>query len=269
MDEQTWLCTQCLLQAKEETSKLLEILFADLGVDPADTHVFFSGHRGYHVHVYSKELSLVGEEARREIANYVLGQGLEPRLHELEELGVHGVKVIEGPQIGQPGWRGRMVAGIYDVLGEDGETVGLSPTQIRSLRTQDRDQFFKKPFWSSAKGVGLATWQTLATLAVDKMSAKIDSVVTTDVHRLIRLPGTLNGHTGLLSLPVERDGLDEFDPFRECIAFDGEMRVRAKESPEFELGGRDFGPYHEETVELPAYAAMLLLCKRRAEALGK
>jgi len=268
LEQQSWLCSQCLQQAKEETSKLLEILYSDLGISPADTHIFFSGHRGYHVHVYSKEFGIFGEEERREIAGYVLGQGLEPELHELEELSSGGTTIIEGPQLGQPGWRGRMVAGIYDVLGDEGERLGLSPSQNRTLMAQDPDKFFRKPFWSSVKGIGLSTWKTVSSKAVEKKSAKIDTVVTTDVHRLIRLPGTLNGHTGLLALKVERESFDDFDPFNEALAFQGTMRIRVKSSPEFALGQRHFGPYQNEDVELPSYAAMLLLCKRRAEPLG-
>jgi DNA primase small subunit len=265
LEEQTWLCRQCLQQAKEETAKLLEILFMDIGVDPSETKIFFSGHRGYHVHVYSKALVSLAEAERREIANYVLGLGLEPGLHELEELSSGGTKIIEGPQLGQPGWRGRMVAGIYDVLGEEGEKLGLSPAQTKTLMLHDRDSFFQKPFWSSVKGVGLSTWKNISRRAIEKASAKIDSVVTTDVHRLIRLPNTLNGHTGLLAMEVLKEGLDEFDPFAESAAFDGTMQIRVKDSPRFQLGGREFGPYREEIVDLPSSASMLLLCKRRAE----
>ena len=265
MEEQTWLCGQCLQQAKDETLKLLDILYSDFGIEPADTRLFFSGHRGYHVHVYSSELNKVGEEGRREIANYVLGQGLEPELHELDEVNVAGTRIIDGPQMGQPGWRGRIAAGVYDALGEQGEQLGLSTVQMKALRAKDRDQFFQKPFWNSMKGVGLSTWKEISSKAVEKRSSRIDSVVTTDVHRLIRLPGTLNGNTGLLAMEVQRDMLDEFDPFKESIAFQGRMRILAKESPRFDLGNQQFGPYHDEKLELPSYAAMLLLCKRRAE----
>jgi DNA primase small subunit len=207
----------------------------------------------------------MGEEERREIANYVLGQGLDPQLHELDEVNLGGVRVIEGPQFGQPGWRGRMVEGIYDVLGEEGERLGLSQAQVKTIKTRDPDEFFNKPFWSSVKGFGLSTWRAISLKAVDRRSARIDTVVTTDVHRLIRLPGTLNGHTGLLTVQVPRERLDEFDPFRDSLAFQGQMTVRVKDSPQFQLAERQFGPYSNEEVELPSYAAMLLLCKRRAE----
>ena len=265
IEAQTWLCDKCLNQAREETNKLLEMLYSDLGVDPADIRLFFSGHRGYHIHVYSKEFATMGEAERREMVDYVLGQGLDPSLHDLGETTDRGVKLVDGPLLGQPGWRGRLVAGIYDLLNQNGEQIGLSSVQVKSLQDWNRDDLFQKPFWSSVRGVGVSTWQTLATRGVGKRSAHVDTVVTTDVHRLIRLPGTLNGHTGLLAVNVPLDKLDSFDPFTESLAFQGKMKVRIKDSPEFRLGSNSYGPFKDEVVELPAAGAMLLLCKRRAE----
>jgi DNA primase small subunit len=265
MEEQTWLCDRCLQEAKEETAKLLEMLYTDLGIDHEATRLFFSGHRGYHVHVYSKQTSQLGEEERREIADYLLAQGLDPQLHELVETSVGGTRVAEGPLIGQPGWRGRIVAGIYDLLGSEIDQIGLTSTQVSALKSWDREYLLRKPFWSSVKGIGMSTWKTLVSKAVEKKSARIDTVVTTDIHRLIRMPGTLNGHTGLLAMKVPEERLDEFDPFTEPLAFQGEMKVKVKESPGFRLGEERFGPYHDETVILPSTAAMLLLCKHRAE----
>ncbi len=265
IETQTWLCEKCLQEAKEETQKLLEMLYSDMAVDPQHVRIFFSGHRGYHIHVYSKELSRLGEAERRELVDYVLGLGLDARLHGLEETTAGGVKIVNGPQMGQPGWRGRMVAGIYDLLGQGVEQLGLGTTQVRSLQGWNREELFKKPFWSSVKGIGFSTWETLALKAVENRSARVDTVVTTDVHRLIRLPGTLNGHTGLLAVNVPGDKLDQFDPFTESLAFQGKMKVRVKEAPEFRMGSSRLGPFKEESVELPAAGAMLLLCKRRAE----
>lgn len=265
-DQQTWLCEKCLDHAKEETSKLLEIIHSDFGIAPSNTRIFFSGHRGYHVHVYSDELSLVKEEERREIADYVLGLGLDPALHELTETSVDGIKVLDGPQLGQPGWRGRIVSGMYDMLSTgNAEQLGLSQTQMTALTSLDHDTLLKKPFWNSVKGLGLGTWKTLSLKAVEKRSARIDTVVTTDVHRLIRLPGTLNGHTGFLALKVEEENLDDFNPFTEAVAFHGVMKILVKDAPQFQLEDKKFGPYNNEKIDLPLPAAILLMCKHRAE----
>jgi DNA primase small subunit len=93
------------------------------------------------------------------------------------------------------------------------------------------------------------------------LPAKIDTVVTTDVHRLIRMPGTLNGKTGLKATIVGLDSLEEFDPFYEPIVFEGTQKVEITEAPELRLRDRTFGPYVNEKVELPLAAAVLLVAK--------
>ena len=264
-EEQTWLCERCLQQAKEETINFSEMFFRDFSPDRADVRVYFSGHRGYHMHVRSEELLTLGEQGRKEIVDYFLGLELDPEFHGLDEMPVEKVKIIQGPQIGEPGWRSRIVAGIYDILSQEGEELGLSSSKVATLRTWNKDNLFSKPFWSSLQGIDVNTWKKIISRAVQAKSAKIDTVVTTDTHRLIRLPGTLNGHTGLLVVDMPLERLDEFDPFSEAVAFRGQMKVKVLDAPEFRIQDRKFGPFHEEVVELPAAGAMLLLCKRRAE----
>jgi hypothetical protein len=79
--------------------------------------------------------------------------------------------------------------------------------------------------------------------------------------------GTLHGKTGLLKVefPVKR--LADFDPFREAVAFkEGTAKVMVSSAPQFRLGENTFGPYTKQEVELPTAAAVLLICKGRAEA---
>ena len=263
MDEETWLCDQCLRQAKEETHNLLESLFSDIGsgigLEPGDVRVFFSGHRGYHIHIVSKELSGIEEEGRREIVDYVLGTGFMPEVHlNVRQVSsrtnaniVGSAKIIEGPSAEEPGWRKKIVMGVY----EDKD----------ALKEEEKEGFLEKPKWSL---LGVDKSKSAVAAAVNKWSAEIDTVVTTDVHRLIRLPGTLNGHTGLVASRVPIEKLDEFDPFIDAISFNHKktMKVYVNDAPAFKLGGNNLGPFHDETVELPKAAAILLLCKHRADA---
>jgi hypothetical protein len=71
-----------------------------------------------------------------------------------------------------------------------------------------------------------------------------------------------------VEFPAER--LASFDPFVEAVAFkEGMAEVNVSDAPEFRLGGKMFGPYKNEAVELPTAAAVLLVCKGRAEVAEK
>ena len=96
--------------------------------------------------------------------------------------------------------------------------------------------------------------------------AKIDTVVTTDIHRLIRMNGTLHGKTGLKKVEFPAKNLQDFDPFMGAVAFKkGKAKVLVFDAPEFKLSGETLGPYKNQTVELPTAAAVMLICKKRAE----
>ena len=100
---------------------------------------------------------------------------------------------------------------------------------------------------------------------IDEISVKIDTVVTTDIHRLIRIGGTLNSKTGMKVVKIPLDRVKSFDPFRDAVAIEGErVKVYVEEAPKFSLGDQEFGPYVKSKVELPIEAALLLVCKERA-----
>ena len=120
--------------------------------------------------------------------------------------------------------------------------------------------------WESINGVSLQTWLNLAEYVRDQQSSKIDTVVTTDIHRLIRMNGTLHGKTGLKKVEFPAKNLQDFDPFTGAVAFKkGKVKVSVSDAPEFRMSGETLGPYKNQTVELPVAAAVMLICKRRAE----
>jgi DNA primase small subunit len=83
---------------------------------------------------------------------------------------------------------------------------------------------------------------------------------------LIRLGGTLHGKTGLRKTEFPISALDNFDPFNDAVAFNGgTVSVNVFDAPKFRLADQTFGPYRNQKVELPVVAAVLLVCKKRAE----
>ena len=269
--EENWLCEKCLEAAKFETLKLLDILVQDLGFSPRqDLDVNFSGHRGYHVHVYQEEARQLDQLARRELVDYIMGTGIEARFH-----GFAPVPRGEGPAMAGIGWGGRLARALYDFILDAEpkplEGLGLSGRFVKNLlerREEILESLIKEPPGRMLRFFGPRDRRYLDRLvevAVRREASAIDTVVTTDIHRLIRLPMTLHGKTGLRAEEIPVDGLEGFDPLRSAIAFDeGEITVQVMNAPEFRVGGETFGPFRGEKVELPAAAAILLLCKRVA-----
>jgi DNA primase small subunit len=112
----------------------------------------------------------------------------------------------------------------------------------------------------------MESWKRIVQRGIELQSAKIDTVVTTDVHRLIRLSDTLHGKTGLKKTEVSSKRLDDFDPLKNAVAFEkGMAEVFVHEIPEFRVGDTAYAALRKQKVELPLAAALFLLCKGVAE----
>ena len=268
-DTKTWPCELCLNSAKVETAKLIGMLEEDFGFSNKEIRVFFSGHRGYHVHVENEAVKTLDSMARKEIVDYVSGLGLAMLDEEAKERTKGRGSRVFG--LHDFGWNKRLKLEMQDFLRkatkEDLRNVGI---KNYAAVLQNKEAILRRCFeegrWDSVKGVSVETWTKMAEHVKNMESAKIDTVVTTDTHRLIRLAGTLHGKTGLkkVEFPVKR--LEDFDPFKEAVAFkEGAVKVFVSDAPEFGLGGNVFGPYKSQRVELPTAAAVLLICKGRAE----
>ena len=76
-ETKTWPCELCIKSARDETAKLIDMLENDFGFSLDELHVFFSGHRGYHVHVEDEAVRSLDAMARKEIVDYVIGLGIK------------------------------------------------------------------------------------------------------------------------------------------------------------------------------------------------
>jgi len=98
---------------------------------------------------------------------------------------------------------------------------------------------------------------------VNAFGSRVDESVTTDIHRIFRMPGTLHGNSGLLKMRVnDLEGFrPEYDP---VVLGDEQVTLSVQGSPVFSLKGNTFGPYSSEEPELPMYAAVYLMTKSLA-----
>ncbi len=268
-----WHCEVCLSSAKTESIKLLDMLISDFGFSEKDIHIFFSGNRGYHIYVENKAIRALDAISRKEIVDYVSGLGLDVSFHGLRKKSLREVHSSQGSPLDEFGWRKRLASGMHNFILEAKEEnlrqIGLTK-KIAETILQNKNVILKnwldRGMWSAVRGIGLETRKKLAEYSAKLQSANIDTVVTTDIHRLIRLDGTLHGKTGFRKVEFPVSAIDDFDPFRSAVAFKtGAATVFVSDAPEFRIGDEMFGPYRKQSVELPTAAAMLLVCKGRAE----
>ncbi len=275
-ETKTWLCEECLDSAKTETLKLLDILTSDFGLSRKDIHVFFSGHRGYHVQVENDEVKNLDSISRKEIVDYVRGLGFISnsldKASSFRSADSLGVAKVENYGYG---WQRRILKIMQGFLGSTDYRglldIGISKSVASTII--DKRGTIQKHLDTSGqydviRGVGPETWKKIISHCVRYASANVDTVVTTDIHRLIRLQNTLHGKTGLKKIECGTSDVMTFDPLKTGVALkNGNATVLVSDVPSFRIGDQMFGPYRNTRVKLPMAAATLLVCKGRAEVL--
>ncbi|MGI0141194.1 MAG: DNA primase catalytic subunit PriS [Candidatus Micrarchaeales archaeon] len=266
-----WVCGICFASVKEETIKLIEdFLVPDFGFSEKEIEINFSGNRGYHLHIDSPSVHNLDNYARREISEYISGTGINFDSF-FPTVGVEGtrLKKLLGPKPTDRGWQGKIANNFLKNLnaGEDAlAALGIPKTEAKQLynkrnlvemgiRNGNWDMVYikkKDEFWKSV----------IEKQAINQ-GDKIDKNVTADPTHLLRLPNTIHGDTGLIAKKVgTKSSLGKFEPMKEAVAFKkGEAKVHITNSPQLAINGETYGPYADEDVIVPIYAAIYLHLK--------
>ena len=235
-------CSKCMDGSKRQAKRLMDFLLADIGLEHSAINIYFSGNNGFHVHINDDACASLDPQARSDLVGYLSGKGLM-----LESIGVRKTNTessfsIKFPKSGLTyGWRRRIA-----------EKLKIDMTSAIKLKNIVNQY-----------GGYNAFKVELDKLAKD-MGVKLDPQVTTDVHRVFRMPGTLNSKSGLSK--AKSSDLYSFDPFVDaCLLGDGNVSVRVKTPVKLKLKRNSFN-ISKESAEIPAYAAVYLMCKGLAEA---
>ncbi|HEV8359599.1 MAG TPA: DNA primase catalytic subunit PriS [Candidatus Thermoplasmatota archaeon] len=272
-----------------------DFLLGDLGFRPDQLRVVFSGGRGYHLHVQAPEVFSLGSAERREIVDYVEGVGLdlervlgERVVHVSERAGKRKREKRTEASGGSPGWAGRIVRGELELLEElrnlepkearaRTKAWGLSDDKARELLSflhseavDSEGRTFRERFLATGhlpKGHALdkaLRMEALQKMALAAKGGEADEPVTSDIKRLIRLPGSVHGKTALRVVPVPLERLESFDPLREAVAFGDEPVTLDVSKPEkVRLKGKEWD-LQPGRQELPEHVALFVALRRKA-----
>jgi len=233
----------CLADAAEETTRLIEVLREELGFK--DVRVYFSGNRGFHVHIGDEEVRGLSQEERRELVGYLTAKGLD--------LSKFLVPVHKGLALAFSCVPEGNLRRIYQALIEVGAREIVERDLVRARR-------------------GLEKWANVIRKYNDVVSEKlrfhIDELVAVDVRRLIRAPNSLHGKTGLRVVRVREEELDNVEKIVEkAVAFKrGELDVVLKrEVPRRVLGLEIPRNKEGEVIRVPIYLGVYLVLQGLAE----
>ena len=272
---------EMLATCKGALYKLLSFLEEDFGF--SDLTVVFSGGRGYHVHVRDEAVQRLEREGRREIVDYVRGIGLDlEALISTETVAGLGRKTpAEKRSLDtRGGWSRRahegVIALVEEVSGMDEERAierlrefeGVGEGRAEAaLRTMTENRAAIEAGNVDVHPAFFPIVRQVAAERVKTQNAPIDEPVTTDTNRLIRLPGSLHGGSGLSVLRLDREELPGFSPLADAVpdTFTGhEIAIETEESREVDLGGR-LHEVEEGHSTVPEYVGVFLMSRGWAE----
>lgn len=246
-------------EVRQDVIRLLEeFILGDFGISKENVLVVFSGNRGYHLHVRDIEYLTLWEDGRREIVNYVRGEGLNYKdFFEWKE--VEGHKKLYGPRPDEGGYRGRIARKIVN------DTPELAP---RIFKDEERRKLFtdgiKEGDWSrtSLRLADIPKKVSEIAKSLTVRSVNADAPVTHDMSKLIRVPNSIHGDTGFIARPIS--DIDKFNPLDDALLKSkNTLEVVFSEGvPELEILKSTYGPFgKDEKTELPEPLALFYTLK--------
>lgn len=260
--EVTLVDEQCIRLAALETSILVDVLVEELGFSEKNISVEFSGNRGFHVTVYlsdNDERARAGQDYRREVVNYIKAIGLlEETINPLPGISLRRRALQPVPfTVYMAGVRGRIARIAKLVALREGKPhiaaifSEKDPVQAASLYHKNREeaeQFISK--------------------AIELARIEVDEQVTVDLKRLIRVPGSINGKTGLIVSKITPKNLPDFVLNEELSPFKDHDALRVKMLADLPttvtILGNKLGLNKGTTARLPAPIAFYLMSRELA-----
>jgi len=260
-----WFEKSHLDEAKRQVFRLLDFIENDFNFSLNGVSVNFSGKAGYHIHLRSEEIQKLNKRARIELVDYLTAHNMD-----FVNLGFDTIALLCPTHNGL--WSRRMVDGIKDFFNKDPKEIAkiVSSTQKKvTAFVGIKDRIFDA--MSNGKLIPYDTkkndvfWQRVLEVVSKQLVVPIDRQTSTDLNKIVRVPMTLHGDTGLLAKTVSIDELKNFDPYVDSVVFGKDMvNVHVIKAPKFSLGGEVFGPFEDSTESLPLFCAVYLIGKGAA-----
>ncbi len=252
----------CIRLAALEAKILVDVLTEEIGFDERSIMVEFSGSRGFHVTVYlsdDDERARLGQEYRRELVNYIKGTDLQEETIRPWITLSSQRKFVQAvpPTVHMAGMRGRIARIARQLALSEGNSEIATVFSERNLARA------VLLYQNSREEV-----DSIIEKALELARIEVDEQVTIDLKRLIRVPGSINGKTGLVVLRLTPEELVDFTISEELSPFKnyGAVRIRmlADLPNNVTILGHRLKLRKDERPRLPAPIAFYLMSRELA-----
>jgi DNA primase small subunit len=258
-------------EVKEDALRLAdEFITGDFAVDKKYVKFVFSGNRGYHIHVTDPRFRNIGGEERKEIVDYVRGTGLDYRVFFSEESikeRADGPKKLIGPMPDEGGYRGRLARAFIRTLRQEPNVISR-----KYSKEEERERFIsgiEKGNWSATSFSSKEIIKRIKPVAdaLPVRAVDTDAAVTHDMSKLIRVPDSIHGETGLIAKTIT--DMESFNPLIHGFPkTDRQLKVMFLEDVP-EVPGLDGGTGEKyqkgDIADLPGHIAFFYVLKGSAE----
>ena len=295
---------EMLAAVKVQFRKLVDIyLLGDFGFDEKDVKIIFSGGRGYHAHISSDKVLKLDSHERREIVDYITHPNLDidsllkKDLFDTKQYSkfVSNKYTYKLYPVETPGWRGKVTSSVFDFIErtEDmpKDVILNELTSFKGIGDTLALKIYKSLYIGNVGNRGIDKIRRDLTLEPFKedsarnsfinhiiedisvaLSGETDEPVTSDVKRLIRLPGSLHGKTSLRVIHLQSSELHEFLPLRDAVweGFgEGPVKLLPTSDANIKLRDDTFKIVKDEEIELPEFAALFFSCQKKCNIRSK
>jgi DNA primase small subunit len=273
----------------DHTLRLVNTLESEFGAK--EIVITFSGRRGFHVRVLDEAYRLLDSKARRSIMHYLMGEKINIReiMRGMDFNSFKGEVKCSMHPWSHGGWAGKLRIATNSIMREL-DTVS-DPTQravnfinkyhTKKITTKQTNELVNRMISPMARQqitkngdvrafLGQKATKTFMLNTLDMFfnhakkvyAIELDTSVTGDVRRLLRMPGGINLKQGYACMVIDKEHLEDMD----LLFFSAEMtfgheEVQVKVNKPVSINGyRDF-KLQPGVHTLPMCEAMLVLCQ--------
>lgn len=263
-------CLLCLERARQDATRFLEeFLLGDFGFSKGDVSYNYSGSKGFHFHVRSDSVQQLSSDARRELCDYAAAFEVNAKtiLSRSVLEGKRTQHSLRGPSVSSRGWQKKVFLHAKNFCEKasekDFQEMGAKQKAAKAF-VADRAAAMQKLSegnWDYIAGME-PVFEKLVDQCVAEKRIELDKPVSFDRSRLIRVPNSLHGDTGLIAKTLS--SLEKFSPDRDAVVFHGSQHIIPSSSFQLDFNNASYSFVEKEGKEVSLAVAVLLLRKHKA-----